>query len=43
MQQKSLLTYWGESFTKHYADFSGRARRSEYWGQFFLMCLYRQF
>ena len=32
MQQKSLLTYWGESFTKHYADFSGRARRSEYWG-----------
>ena len=32
MQQKSLLTYWGESFTKHYADFSGRGRRSEYWG-----------
>ena len=32
MQQKSLLTYWGESFTKHYADFSGRACRSEYWG-----------
>ncbi len=32
MQQKSLLTYWGECFTKHYADFSGRARRSEYWG-----------
>ena len=32
MQQKSLFTYWGESFTKHYADFSGRARRSEYWG-----------
>ena len=32
MQQKSLLTYWSESFTKHYADFSGRARRSEYWG-----------
>ena len=32
MQQKSLLTYWCESFTKHYADFSGRARRSEYWG-----------
>ena len=32
MQQKSLLTYWGESFTKHYADFSGRAHRSEYWG-----------
>ena len=32
MQQKSLFTYWGECFTKHYADFSGRARRSEYWG-----------
>ena len=32
MQQKSLLTYWLECFTKHYADFSGRARRSEYWG-----------
>ena len=32
MQQKSLFTYWTESFTKHYADFSGRARRSEYWG-----------
>ena len=32
MQQKSLLTYWGECFTKHYVDFSGRARRSEYWG-----------
>ena len=32
MQQKSLLTYWIECFTKHYADFSGRARRSEYWG-----------
>ena len=32
MQQKSLLTYWCECFTKHYADFSGRARRSEYWG-----------
>ena len=32
MQQKSLLTYWLECFTKHYADFSGRARRREYWG-----------
>ena len=32
MQQKSLFTYWQECFTKHYADFSGRARRSEYWG-----------
>ena len=32
MQQKSLFTYWGECFTKHYADFSGRARRREYWG-----------
>ena len=32
MHQKSLLTYWCECFTKHYADFSGRARRSEYWG-----------
>lgn len=32
MQQKSLFTYWLECFTKHYADFSGRARRSEYWG-----------
>ena len=32
MQQKSLLTYWGESFTKHYADFSGRACLREYWG-----------
>ena len=32
MQQKTLFTYWLECFTKHYADFSGRARRSEYWG-----------
>ena len=32
MQQKSLFTYWLECFTKHYADFSGRARCSEYWG-----------
>ena len=32
MQQKPLFTYWLECFTKHYADFSGRARRSEYWG-----------
>ena len=32
MQQKSLFTYWLECFTKHYVDFSGRARRSEYWG-----------
>ena len=32
MQQKSLFTYWFECFTKHYADFSGRARRREYWG-----------
>lgn len=32
MQQKSLFTYWLECFTKHYADFSGRARRREYWG-----------
>ena len=32
MQQKSLFTYWLECFTKHYADVSGRARRSEYWG-----------
>ena len=32
MQQKSLFTYWLECFTKHYADFSGRARLSEYWG-----------
>ena len=32
MQQKSLFTYWLECFIKHYADFSGRARRREYWG-----------
>jgi len=32
MQQKSLFTYWLECFTKHYADFSGRACLSEYWG-----------
>ena len=32
MQQKSLFTYWLECFTKHYVDFSGRARRREYWG-----------
>ena len=32
MQQKPLFTYWLECFTKHYVDFSGRARRREYWG-----------
>ena len=32
MQQKSLFIYWLECFTKHYTDFSGRARRREYWG-----------
>ena len=32
MQQKSLFTYWLECFTKHYADFSGRACLREYWG-----------
>ena len=32
MQQKSLFTYWLECFTKHYVNFSGRARRREYWG-----------
>ena len=32
MEQKSLLTYWIESFTQHYADFSGRACLREYWG-----------
>lgn len=38
-REKSLWTYFVECFTKHYADFSGRARRREYWGfaLFFLL------
>lgn len=31
-EDKSLFTYFIECYTKHYADFSGRARRKEYWG-----------
>ena len=31
-EDKSLFTYFIECYTKHYADFSGRARRREYWG-----------
>lgn len=31
-EKKSLFTYFVECYTKHYADFSGRARRREYWG-----------
>ena len=29
---KGLFTYFVECYTKHFADFSGRARRREYWG-----------
>ena len=29
---KSLFTYFVECYTEHFADFSGRARRQEYWG-----------
>lgn len=36
MIQKSLWTYFIECYTKHYVNFSGRARRREYWG----FCLY---
>lgn len=32
MQNKSLWTYYVECFTLNYANFRGRARRSEYWG-----------
>ncbi len=26
-----MLDYWKKAFTKNYANFNGRARRSEYW------------
>lgn len=32
MIEKSLFTYFIETFTKNYANFKGRARRKEYWG-----------
>ncbi|MDY3089884.1 MAG: DUF805 domain-containing protein [Porphyromonas sp.] len=32
MERKSLFTHFIESFTQNYFNFSGRARRREYWG-----------
>ncbi len=31
MQEKSILDYFKETLTKNYANFTGRARRKEYW------------
>lgn len=39
VQPKSLWQYFVECFTKHYANFSGRARRREYWGAQLFVCL----
>lgn len=42
MIQKSLWTYFIECYTKHYVNFSGRARRREFWGfqlYYFLIAL----
>lgn len=32
MQEKTIFDYFKETFTHNYANFSGRARRKEYWG-----------
>lgn len=32
MQEKTILDYFIEAFTKNYFNFSGRARRKEFWG-----------
>lgn len=32
IENLSLFGYWKRCYTKYYATFSGRARRSEYWG-----------
>ncbi|MDY3089883.1 MAG: DUF805 domain-containing protein [Porphyromonas sp.] len=32
MERKSLFTYFVECFTQNYFNFSGRARRREFWG-----------
>ena len=32
MEEKSIFDYFKETLTKNYANFSGRARRKEYWG-----------
>lgn len=32
MQEKTILDYFKEAFTKNYFNFSGRARRKEFWG-----------
>lgn len=39
MESKSLFTYFKECFTKNYANFKGRARRSEYWGYILFLIL----
>lgn len=36
MEKLSFFDYWKRCVTKDYANFSGRARRSEYWG--FMLC-----
>lgn len=32
MEKLSLFAYWLRCYTQNFANFSGRARRSEYWG-----------
>lgn len=39
MEQLSPFSYWKRCFTQNYANFSGRARRSEYWGFVLLQML----
>ena len=39
-EDKSLFTYFVECYTKHFTDFSGRARRREYWGTVLFNCIF---
>lgn len=39
MERKSLFTHFIECFTQNYLNFSGRARRREYWGTILFVSL----
>lgn len=42
MDNKNIFEYWALCLTKNYANFSGRARRKEYWSLvlLFLICFF---
>ena len=39
MQEKGIFEYFKEAVTLKYKDFSGRARRREYWGYVLFYCI----